>query len=113
MTDLTILCFRDTASRVVSRWRLSKTTCSFCSGVYFLFSFCLSIAPPSFSKSSFYYLIPLSTISGTGQYNLSKITFPNNNYIEFDECQIYLNKKEFCVDNNGNSWYIELTNQKP
>src|SRR5213082_3085190 len=43
-------------------------------------------------------------------YRVSKITFPNEGYIEFDDCEISLTKRESCTDYEGNSYYIELTN---
>lgn len=43
-------------------------------------------------------------------YQLTKFTFPNNGYIEFDDCQVYLNKKVSCTDYHSNDWDIELTN---
>ena len=45
-------------------------------------------------------------------YRVHNIKFPNEGYIEFDDCEATLNKKVHCIDYDGDSWYVELTNQK-
>jgi len=46
------------------------------------------------------------------RYYVRRIVFPNKNYIEFDDCEAVLAKKESCTDFDGERWSIELTNQK-
>ena len=46
-------------------------------------------------------------------YRVTKITFLNGGYIEFDECIIESPNKNYCVDTNENEWYVELTDKKP
>jgi hypothetical protein len=46
-------------------------------------------------------------------YYVKNISFPNKGYIEFDACEISLNKKQHCIDYDGKEWYVELTDQKP
>lgn len=43
-------------------------------------------------------------------YILKRATFPNTGYIEFDDCEVKLNKKVYCTESNGAGWDIELTN---
>ncbi|HNW91050.1 MAG TPA: hypothetical protein PK664_05685 [Paludibacteraceae bacterium] len=40
------------------------------------------------------------------------VFFSNGGYLIFDDCNLYPNNKEYCIDQNGSSWYIELTEKK-
>jgi hypothetical protein len=43
---------------------------------------------------------------------LEKILWPNEGYLEFNDCQLEIGKKVQCNDQEGESWTIELTNEK-
>lgn len=43
---------------------------------------------------------------------VEKVYFKNGGYVYFDDCQVDLNKKEYCIDQNSRGWYIQLTNTK-
>jgi hypothetical protein len=46
-------------------------------------------------------------------YYLHKITFPDEGHIAFDDCTIELHKKNYCQDDDGTDWDVELTDQLP
>lgn len=46
-------------------------------------------------------------------YYVSRITFPNLGYIEFDECDVKLYEKVSCIDTHNTTWDVELTDQRP
>ncbi len=43
---------------------------------------------------------------------LEKVLWPNEGYLEFNDCQLEVGKKVQCNDQEGESWTIELTNEK-
>lgn len=43
---------------------------------------------------------------------LEKAYFPNGGYISFEDCELEINKKAYCIDEEENEWYAELTNVK-
>lgn len=45
-------------------------------------------------------------------YYLNKVYFDNSHTLDFDEEELELNKRTLVRDNNGKSWYVELTDKK-
>jgi hypothetical protein len=43
---------------------------------------------------------------------LDKVFWSNEGYLEFNDCQLEVGKKVQCNDQDGESWTIELTNEK-
>lgn len=43
---------------------------------------------------------------------LEKVLWPNEDYLEFNDCQLEVGKKVQCNDQDGVSWTVELTNEK-
>ncbi len=48
----------------------------------------------------------------TKYITVDQVFWPNGGYLHFDDCQLELGDKVLCSDQEGRSWYIELTNEK-
>lgn len=43
---------------------------------------------------------------------VEKVYLPEGGYLDFEDCQIEINDKVLCTDQNKKKWYIELTKEK-
>lgn len=58
------------------------------------------------------YGIEHSNTYTTKYITLEKVFWPNEGYLNFNDCQLEIGEKVQCKDQNGMSWNIELTNEK-
>ncbi len=56
------------------------------------------------------YLLPANvSVEQNGIY-VTKVTFPNGGFLRFDDCYLTpLNPNDNCVDQDGESWKVDLT----